>query len=66
MKFRSSEITPEHVYRSRSRRSFLKLGALAAGSAVLAACGPAAAPAAPNPAPACGTNWATRPPPTRR
>ncbi|MBP7693454.1 MAG: protein-methionine-sulfoxide reductase catalytic subunit MsrP [Anaerolineales bacterium] len=49
MKFRSSEITPEYVYRSRSRRSFLKLGALAAGSAVLAACGPAAAPAASNP-----------------
>lgn len=50
MKIRSSEITPEHVYRARprSRRAFLKLSALAAGAAGLAACGvsPAAAPAA--------------------
>ncbi len=47
MKIRPSEITPEHVYRSRprrpSRRGFLQLGALAAGSALLAACAPAAA-----------------------
>jgi sulfoxide reductase catalytic subunit YedY len=46
-KFRSSEITPEHVY--LSRRRFLKFGALAAGSALLAACAanptPGAAPA---------------------
>jgi sulfoxide reductase catalytic subunit YedY len=41
MKIRSSEITPEHVY--FSRRRFLKLGALAAGSALLAACTPTAA-----------------------
>lgn len=54
MKIRSSEITPEHVY--RSRRRFLKLGALVAGSTLLAACG-ANAPAAPAPtgaAPAAG------------
>jgi sulfoxide reductase catalytic subunit YedY len=42
-RIRSSEITPEHVY--MSRRRFLKWGALAAGSALLAACAPGAAPA---------------------
>ncbi len=54
MKIRSSEITPEHIY--RSRRRFLKFGALAAGSALLAACG-ATAPGATAPsgqAPAFG------------
>ena len=35
---RSSEITPEHIYISR-RRFMVGLGALAAGSAVLSACG---------------------------
>jgi sulfoxide reductase catalytic subunit YedY len=43
MKIRSSEITPEHEYFNRprfSRRRFLQVGVLAAGSAVLAACGP--------------------------
>ncbi|MBL8058932.1 MAG: protein-methionine-sulfoxide reductase catalytic subunit MsrP [Anaerolineales bacterium] len=49
MRIRSSEITPEHVYRSRSRRQFLKAGMLAAGSALLAACGPRSTPA-PTPA----------------
>ncbi len=44
-KIASSEITPEHVY--LSRRQFLKgIGALAAGSALLSACGPQA-PSAP-------------------
>jgi sulfoxide reductase catalytic subunit YedY len=56
MKIRSSEITPEHVY--RSRRRFLKLGALAAGSALLAACG-VNAPAAPVPAAAPATGGKT-------
>jgi sulfoxide reductase catalytic subunit YedY len=54
MKIRSSEITPEHIY--RSRRRFLKFGALAAGSALLAACG-TTAPAtttSPGAAPAVG------------
>ncbi len=63
MKIRSSEITPEHVYRSRprpnSRRRFLKLGALAAGSTLLAACGASAPPEA---APA-GGGEPTNPPP---
>lgn len=40
MKIRPSEITPEHVYRARSRRRFLRWGALAAGAALLAACQP--------------------------
>src|SRR5262245_15723749 len=44
-KILSSEITPEHVY--RSRRQFMRnVGALVAGAAVLAACGKEAAPAA--------------------
>lgn len=45
-KIRSSEITPEHVY--RSRRRFLKFGAWAAGATLLAACAPptASAPSA--------------------
>jgi sulfoxide reductase catalytic subunit YedY len=34
----SSEITPEHVY--LNRRQFMKVGALAAGAALLAACAP--------------------------
>ncbi len=38
IKIRSSEITPEHTY--LNRRQFLKLGALGAGAALLAACGP--------------------------
>ncbi|MCS7054898.1 MAG: protein-methionine-sulfoxide reductase catalytic subunit MsrP [Thermoflexales bacterium] len=37
LKIRSSEITPEHVY--LSRRRFMRLGALALGSAALTACG---------------------------
>ncbi|MBN2148984.1 MAG: protein-methionine-sulfoxide reductase catalytic subunit MsrP [Anaerolineales bacterium] len=47
-KIPSSEITPEHIYRAYSqqrkltRRSFLRLGALAAGAAALAACAPKA------------------------
>ncbi len=50
---RSSEITPEHVY--LSRRQFIKgLGALAAGPALLAACGGKPTPAAPAVAPAPG------------
>jgi sulfoxide reductase catalytic subunit YedY len=40
LKIRSSEITPEHLY--LNRRQFLKLGALGAGAALLAACGPTA------------------------
>lgn len=43
-KIASSEITPEHVF--RSRRQFLKgMAALVGGSALLAACGDAATPA---------------------
>jgi sulfoxide reductase catalytic subunit YedY len=46
IEIRPSEITPEHVY--LSRRRFMKgVGALIAGSAILAACGPAAEPTAP-------------------
>jgi sulfoxide reductase catalytic subunit YedY len=40
-----SEITPRHLY--LSRRDFLKAAGLAAGSALLAACAPDAAPAQP-------------------
>lgn len=39
IKIPSSEITPEHIYLSR-RRFMVGVGALAAGSLVLAACGP--------------------------
>ena len=45
VKLRSSEITPEHLY--FSRRQFLKgVGALAAGSALLSACGGKTPPSA--------------------
>ena len=37
-----SEITPEHVY--RSRRQFLKAMGVLGGAALLAACGPAGTP----------------------
>lgn len=63
MKIRSSEITPEHIY--RSRRQFMKgIGALAAGSLVLSACGSgeAAAPSGIGAAPAEGA--APQPTPT--
>ncbi len=43
---KSSEITPEHIYLSR-RKFMVGVGALAASAAVLAACGPESAPAAP-------------------
>ena len=42
IKIRSSEITPEHLY--AQRRQFLKLGAVGAGAALLAACSPDATP----------------------
>jgi sulfoxide reductase catalytic subunit YedY len=43
VKIKPSEITPEHIY--VSRRRFMKgVGALAAGAAILAACGPAGEP----------------------
>src|SRR5690242_15468620 len=49
-KILSSEITPEHVY--RSRRQFMRsTGALLAGALVLGACGQEAAPVGPS-----GTN----------
>lgn len=38
-KIKSSEITPEHIYLSR-RKFMVGIGALAASSAILAACGP--------------------------
>ncbi len=38
IKIRSSEITPEHIYLSR-RKFMVGIGALAASSALLAACG---------------------------
>lgn len=40
IKIKSSEITPEHIYLSR-RKFMVGIGALAASSAILAACGPA-------------------------
>jgi len=43
---KSSEITPEHIYLNR-RKFMVGIGALAASSAVLAACGPAGQTAAP-------------------
>lgn len=62
-KIRSSEITPEHIY--RSRRQFMKgIGALAFSSLALTACGTgeAAAPAGIGPAP--NADAPTRPRPT--
>src|SRR5690242_7785325 len=45
-KIKSSEITPEHIY--RSRRQFMKgIGAIALGSLALSACGSPASPATP-------------------
>lgn len=61
-KIKSSEITPEHIY--RSRRRFLKgMGALAASSLVLAACGGEQA-AAPEGIGAVAGDAPTRPKPT--
>ncbi len=60
-KIPSSEITPEAVYRARprqgnlTRRAFLRLGALTAGAAALAACAPGAAPASTQVGPAAQT-----------
>ena len=65
VKINPSEITPEHVY--LSRRRFIKgMGALVAGSALLAACGsqeiaPTAAPAA---VPTTGAGQIPTPAPT--
>jgi sulfoxide reductase catalytic subunit YedY len=46
-KIKSSEITPEHIYLSR-RKFMVGIGSLAAGAAVLAACGAQAGSTAPN------------------
>ncbi len=53
MKIRSSEITPEHIYRARpNRRAFLKLALATAGGAGLVACAPqAVAPTLAGPSP---------------
>ena len=51
VKIKPSEITPEEVY--LSRRRFIKAGALAAGSLLLAACGVPDG-ASPGPAPTAG------------
>ena len=54
LKIRSSEITPEHVY--LNRRQFLKLGALGAGAALLAACSSPATKTAPPPISTAGAS----------
>ncbi|MBN1246611.1 MAG: protein-methionine-sulfoxide reductase catalytic subunit MsrP [Anaerolineae bacterium] len=55
-KIRSSEITPEYVYMSR-RRFVSSAAKLAAGAALLAACGPTAAPPeAPSDTPTTGSD----------
>jgi sulfoxide reductase catalytic subunit YedY len=57
VKINPSEITPEHVYLSRGQ--FIKMGALAAGAALLAACGGEASPTEGEPA---GSSVETDPP----